>query len=223
MGAGVRSYAPGRARVGRSMIIYCPRCGAEFPEVPRGEWVEASPRCLDCGLIVTEPPAMLARGNDEDQVEYDLAEWEMTERGAATTALLEAEIPYRWEANLVLVVPAVTEAEVDRLLDELGEVAELEDDGGVDGGEEAQNGMSDLFVAADRLQHDPGDPEIAVDVLEAATTVRACLPPYGIERAVWRRIQDLASTVAADLEDAVDEETVAADARTLREYLRDLV
>ncbi|HEX2046275.1 MAG TPA: hypothetical protein VHF27_00825, partial [Acidimicrobiales bacterium] len=60
-------------------------------------------------------------------------------------------------------------------------------------------------------------------VLEAATTVRACLPPYGVERPVWRRIQDLAATVATDLDDAADEDTVAADARALREYLRDLV
>ena len=205
------------------MITFCPRCGAQFGEVVRGEWFEAAVRCPDCGLTVTDPPAMLARGSDEDEVEYDLAEWEMTERSAATTALLEAEIPYRWEANLVLVVPAVTEDEVDLLLDELGEVEELEDDGAIDVGEEAQNAMSDLFVAVDRLQHDPTDPQIAIDVLEASTTVRACLPPYGIERPVWRRIQGLASTVATDLEDAVDEDTVAADARALREYLRDLV
>jgi hypothetical protein len=205
------------------MITFCPRCGAQFGEVTRGEWFEDSLRCLDCGLMVTDPPAMLARGNDEDEVEYDLSEWEMTERSAATTAVLEAEIPYRWEDKLVLVVPAVAEDEVDRLLDALGDVEELEDDGGVDGGEEAQNAMSDLFVAADRLQHDPADPDIAVDVLEAATTVRACLPPYGVERPVWRRIQDLAATVATDLDDAADEDTVAADARALREYLRDLV
>lgn len=205
------------------MIIYCPRCGAQFLEVVRGEWLESSPRCLDCGLLVADPPAMLAKANDEDEVEYDLAEWEVSERGAATTALLEAEIPYRWEAKLVLVVPAVTEAEVDLLLDQLGEVEELEDDGGIDGGEEAQHAMSDLFVAADRLRHDPADPDTVADALEAATTVRACLPPYGIERPVWRRIQDLAATLATDLDDAADEETVAADARTLREYLRDLV
>ena len=74
-----------------------------------------------------------------------------------------------------------------------------------------------------RLQHDPSDPSIAAEVLEAATTVDACLPPYGIERPVWRRIQALASTLAADLEEAADEETVAAGARAVREYLRDLV
>ena len=204
------------------MITYCPRCGTRFAEEVRGEWFESSLRCVDCGLAVADPPAMLAPGNEED-VQYDLAEWETSERTAATTALLEADIPYRWEGNLVLTVPAVAEDEVDLLLDELGETEELEDDGGIDGGEEAQGAMSDLFVAADRLQHDPADVSLGAEVVAAATTVGACAPPYGIERPVCRRIQALAATLAADLEEALDEETVAADARAVREYLRDLV
>ena len=206
------------------MIIYCPRCGAPFLEQVKGEWFESSVQCPDCALTVTEPPLMLAKGNDEDEVDYDLGEWQVGERSSATTALLEAEIPYRWEQNLVLVVPAVAEDEVDVLLDELDEVEELEeDDVAVDGGAMAQEAMGDLFVAADRLQHDPLDEKMAADLLMAAGTVSASAAPYGIERTVWRQIQGLSSTLATDLEEAADEETVAADARALREYLRDLV
>jgi hypothetical protein len=205
------------------MITYCPRCGAQFREVIRGEWFESGVRCDDCGLAVADPPLMLARTNDDDEVQYDLSQWQSGERGSATTALLEAEIPYRWEADLVLVVPAVAEDEVDLLLDELGETEELTDDGEADGGEVAQAAMSDLFVAADRLQHDPADVILAAEVIEATNTIGDSLPPYGIERPVWRRIQALAATLAADLEEAAEEETVAADARGVREYLRDLV
>lgn len=206
------------------MIIYCPRCGAPFVEDFKGDWFESSVRCADCALMVTEPPLMLAKGSDEEEVDYDLAEWHVGERSSATAALLEADIPYRWEADLVLVVPAVAEDEVDLLLDELEEVEELEEDEGVaDGGAMAQEAMGDLFVAADRLQHDPFDDKMAADLLTAAGTVSAAGPPYGIERPVWRRIQELASTLATDLEEAADEETVSADARALRDYLRDLV
>jgi hypothetical protein len=183
-------------------------------------------KCPDCGLNVDGTAAMLAPGDPQEEVEYDLGEWEMAERASATAALLEADIPYRWEADLVLIVPDVAEVEVDRLLDELEEVDELDEaeaEDGIDGGEEAQEAMADLFVAADRLQHDPADVELAADVLEAEATVKASRPPYGIDRPVWRRIQTLASTVATDLGEAADEETVAADARALREYLRDLV
>lgn len=186
--------------------------------------VESARQCPDCAVLVTDPPLMLATGNDEEEVDYDLGDWMVAERSAATSALTEVDIPYRWEQDLVLVVPAVAEEEVDRLLDELEEVDELEeDDGGPDGGALAQEAMGDLFVAADRLQHDPLDDRMAADLLMAAGTVGASGPPYGIERPVWRQIQGLASTLATDLEEAADEETVAGDARALREYLRDLV
>jgi hypothetical protein len=208
------------------MITYCPRCGARFPEELGGELLQSTRRCVDCALLVTDPPLMLAKGNDEDEIDYDLGEWMVVERTAATTALLEVDIPYRWEQDLVLVVPAVAEEEVDLLLDELDEVDELdeaEDEAGVDGGAMAQEAMGDLFVAADRLQHDPLDDKMAADLLMAAGTVSVSGPPYGIERPVWRKIQSLAATLAADLEETADEETVAADARALRGYLRDLV
>ena len=209
------------------MIIYCPRCGAAFREDFKGDWFESSVRCAECALTVSEPPLMLAKAGGEEEVDYDLGDWEVGERSAATAALLEVDIPYRWEPDLVLVVPAVAEEEVDLLLDELEEVEELgEEDEGVvaDGGAEAQEAMGDLFVAADRLQHDPLDDRMAADLLVAAGSVGVSAPPYGIERPVWRRIQELAATLAGDLEEeAVDEDTVAADARALREYLRDLV
>jgi len=208
------------------MIIYCPRCGTPFREDFKGDWFESSLRCTDCALVLTEPLLTLAKGNDEDEVDYDLGEWQTAERAAATAALVEVDIPYRWEPDLVLVVPAVAEEEVDVLLDELEDVEELEEEDdavAADGGALAQEAMGDLFVAADRLQHDPLDDRMAADLLMAAGTVGASGPPYGIERPVWRRIQGLASTLATDLEEAADEETVAADARALREYLRDLV
>ena len=83
----------------------------------------------------------------------------------------------------------MAEDEVDLLLDNLDDVEETEDedaegDSVVDGGEEAQAAMGDLFVAADRLQHDPHDDRMAADAMEAATMVAACAPPYGIERPV---------------------------------------
>ena len=206
------------------MIIYCPRCGAPFREDFKGEWFESSLRCSECALTVSEPPLMLAKGSDEDEVDYDLGEWQVGERSAATAALLEADIPYRWEQELTLVVPAVAEDEVDLLLDELEEVEALEEDDDVaEGGDDAQAAMGDLFVAADRLQHDPQDDRMAADLLMAAGTVSVSAPPYGIERPVWRQIQGLAAALASDLEEEADEETVAADARALREYLRDLV
>jgi len=218
------------------MIRYCPRCGTPFRETIIGQAIQGGVQCSDCSVTVIQAPLMLAPGNDEDEVQYDLLEWVMAERCAATTALLEADIPYRWEADLVLTVPTVAEPEVDLLLDELDDLEDTDEDdpeaegdeaegdeSDADGGEEAQTAMGDLFVAADRLQHEPADPRMAADAMEAATTVAACDPPYGIERPVWKQIQGLAEKLATGLEEAADEDTVADDARALREYLRDLV
>jgi hypothetical protein len=233
------------------MITFCPRCGAQFGQVFKGEWFETAVRCGECGLTVADPPLMLARNPSDEEVEYSLTEWLVPERAAATAALADVDIPYRWEDGLVLVVPAVAEDEVDLLLEDLdppgepaGEQAvddaagleDPEDDGDgdgfdedeaegddVDGGEEAQVAMADLFVAADRLQHDPADRDLGAEVKGLAATVGACPPPYGIARPVWRRIQGLAATLVAGLEDGAGTDAVTADSRALRDFLRDLV
>lgn len=185
--------------------------------------------CEACALTLAEPPLLLAPGPADEEVEYSLADWEVPERVAAVSAMADVDIPYRWEPGLVLVVPAVAEEEVDLLLEELGGAVDdddEDDDSGADeadGGEAAQNAMSDLFVVADRLQHDPADPELGTSVTELAELVGESGPPYGIERPVWRRIQALAAAVATALDDGADDEAVAADARSLRDFLRDLV
>ncbi|MCA1657007.1 MAG: hypothetical protein LC713_04760, partial [Actinobacteria bacterium] len=97
------------------------------------------------------------------------------------------------------------------------------DDDDEDGGEEAQAAMADLFVAADRLQHAPADRDLGDEVTALADIVAHSAPPYGIARPVWRRIEALSSTVAADLAEGADEGIVAANARALRDFLRDLV
>jgi len=83
--------------------------------------------------------------------------------------------------------------------------------------------MADLFVVADRLQHDPADAHLGDEMAGLAATVAASAPPYGIARPVWRQIQGLSATVVAGLEQGGDDDAVAADAQALRDFLRDLV
>lgn len=212
---------------------FCPRCGAEFPVEVLGELIRTSVRCPDCRLALTEIPDVLAPS--EEEVGYELSDWPVTERGPVTAALIEAEIRFRWESGLVLVVPEAAEEQVDRLLDELeSEAAEAASAGGdedeagdgeeeQDGGEAAQEAMSDLFVAADRLQHSPFDEGFGSALREAAAVVDASLPPYGMERRVWRQIQEQAGAIVSDLDKGADDEIVADKTRELREFLREYV
>jgi len=227
------------------MILFCPRCGSEFPAKFRGEWFDSGPICSDCGVAIGDPPAMLAPS--EEEMTYGLDEWPVADRAAVTGALVDDDVPYRWEAGLVLVVPDAVEALVDGILDDLegsGPAPDLWDEGEpadpdadldadaedadeaedaedeeADGGAEAQAAMSDLFVVADRLQHAPWDPDLNAELETLTAVVGASLPPYGVDRPTWTRIHDLAAAVGEAGDDETASETIAA----LRDFLRPLV
>jgi len=179
----------------------------------------------------------------DDEVAYTLTDLAPARRSAVTAILAEGDIAYRWGPGQLLAVAGGAQPEVDRVLEDLrsagpdpeadgvadvdpgdgpgGEA--LDEDEQADGGEEATEAMSDLFVAADRLVHAPYDEAVGIDLAEAAATANACLPPYGIEMPVWRKVRDLANGVLSDLEQAADEDVVAAGARALRDLLRNYV
>ena len=216
------------------MVSLCPRCGAELPlELHAPGYARIAPQCRDCRLVVEDPPPMLAPGDDDDELEYELDEWAVADRGAVTAALVERELPYRWEPGLALVVRVTDEELVDSLLDDIEDAeweADGDDDGDADeddeqveGGEEAQAAMSDLFVSADRLSHHPEDGAAAVELFNAADVVEASGPPYGIEAHVWDRVGALAGEVSRHLEESAGEDAVAASARSLRDFLRGYV
>jgi hypothetical protein len=215
---------------------FCPRCGAPFAPDVNMEFATTHVLCVECGLSMEDPPELLApSGNDDDQIAYELVEWPPEDRTIATADLVEIGIPYRWEDNLVLIVPAAAEEQVDAILDEIDEnalsgdeesagAALLLDDDGEDGGEEAATAMSDLFIAADSLQHGSFDEQRVVEFMEAAAAVSESLPPYGMEPQVWSRIQTDASAIVTALEKGDDDdESTAAAAQALRNLLRQYV
>jgi hypothetical protein len=220
---------------------FCPRCGALFAPDVNIEFSTSQVLCVECGLSLEDPPEYLPPSDsDDDQIAYDLAEWPAEDRSIATADLVELGIPYRWEEDLVLVVPTTAEEQVDAILDEIDENAltddqDLADDvllldeGADDGGEEAATAMSDLFIAADDLSHGTYDEPKVVEFIEAAAAVGQCLPPYGVEPIVWSRVQTEASAIVTALEkgedgeDGDDDEVVTTAARALRDLLRHYV
>lgn len=216
------------------MNQFCPRCGAFFAPDVNMEFSTTQVLCHECGLSLEDPPVALAPSeSDEDQIAYDLAEWPPEDRAIASADLVELGIPYRWEDNIVLVVPAGVEEQVDAILDEIDENALASDEAalvdletGEDGGEEAATAMSDMFLAADGLSNDTYDEEKVVEFIEAASAVGQCLPPYGMEPLVWNRIQSEANAIVTTLEkgeDGDDDEAVTSAARALRDLLRNYV
>lgn len=135
-----------------------------------------------------EDERTLALDDDGDQIAYDLAEWDDHHRAALEARLRDDLIPFAI-ADDELVVLEIDEQRVDEAID-----AVLEPLGGGSptgsGGEARTEIMGELFVAADRLIHDPDDGEgrrtIALGAAEAASHA----PPYGMDRTWWRELGD---------------------------------
>jgi hypothetical protein len=110
--------------------------------------------------------------------------------------------------------------------DEQDDDGEEDDDDGAVG----QAAMADLFVAADRLIHDPESLEVAVDLDTAADVVESSPPPFGIDDATWSTIRQRAAAVRAALDAPEDDEAedvgedvdavVSERAQALRDTIR---
>lgn len=179
----------------------------------------------DAGLVadVLDEVAGLVRGldPDRDQIAYDLAEWDDDRVAALEAALDDAEIPFGWDSD-ELFVHADDEEAVDDLVDRVTHPHELpaEDDDDTGGGEV----LGELFVVADRLQHDPAHREAVGTLAELDAQLADLAAPYGLARTEWDRLRELAGELATLLRSGqVDEDAVADAARGLRAALRPYV
>jgi hypothetical protein len=157
---------------------------------------------------------------DDDEIVFELRDWREDERARLGEKLKAGGIAHEWEdGDLVVADADADQAEAaieaieypDELPADTGDAEPAEDEG-------SYEIMSALFVAADRLQHDPDDPVIGGEFDVAAETAGGVGPPYGFDAQVWRQVQELAANVCDQLDDA-DADVIARDAGTLRQLL----
>jgi len=160
-------------------------------------------------------------GGDRGQLVYDLSEWAGPDRARLGAALDEAGIPYAWEPDGSLVVPAADEHLVEAVLDSVEYPDALEADLGDDGAD-AQEVLSDLFLAADRLQHDPQHPEGVGGLYDTVPLALGMQAPYGVAEPTWRQLVDGARALFEAVQ-AGDDDAVVGAAAALRAGLRPLV
>jgi hypothetical protein len=161
-------------------------------------------------------PFPIPLGEEDRGVEYELDEWPPADRQALTQALIEGEIPHRWEGARV-VVATDAEQTVDQLLDAI-EQGTLVLTGTGSGAPEGA--LSTLFTSADRLAKDPDDGKGSDDLRALLPMLDAQQPPYGVSVHTWARIVESAS----DLLELVDEpELPASDVIGTAQELRSLV
>jgi hypothetical protein len=163
----------------------------------------------------------------EDQVAYDMSEWDDDRVATLEARLADAELPFAWDGD-ELFVYARDEDAVDELVEAVEHPNELPADEDEDDGEPAAEPdaemLGELFVAADRLQHDPKDHEQVGAVLLASEQVSEDAPPYGLAKADWRHLCERIEGLAVVLDkDEPDEDAVVDAARELRNSLRPYV
>jgi hypothetical protein len=198
-------------------VSVCAHCGADY-----AAGVNAA--CRDCRLAprATSAPTLPASDEGPDEVLFDLDSWPAQDRVALGVALNERGVPWRWESGPVLVVREFDEAVAEELLDATEGGDDWEDLEGEESDEAAQEAMSDLFLAADRLVRSPGSAPIVEEVARLEEVVADSAPPFGVDPTVWDQMGDLAGALVA-AGDAADDEAVEQAAAALREFLRPYV
>jgi len=171
--------------------------------------------------------------SDAEQVSYELGDWDDARRAQLTEMLLAASIEHAWDEHGELVVLEDDEERVDAIIDGIEFPDELAvDDADEEAAEEAlaadgldpQDVLSELFVSADRLMHDPLDHEGVLALVDAARLAATLPLPYGFAPPVWNDLVAQAQSLRAALEkDDVDDEDIIEQATKLRSTLRNYV
>jgi len=162
-------------------------------------------------------PFAIALPADEEGVEFGLDEWPSADRQTLTQALIEGEIPHRWDGT-TMSVAAEAEAAVDTLLDEIEQGTLVLT--GATAPAAPEGALSDLFTAADRLAKDPEDTTGRDDLRELFTTLDRAVPPYGMSTGTWAGVVD-SSAALVELVD--DDSTSASDVIGAAQDLRSKV
>ncbi len=177
----------------------------EGDELVVPEAAEAYTDALFAELEAELGPFPVALDPDEEAAEFTLDEWADAELDVLRAALLDAEIPHRWNGRTVAVAADAADT-VDDLVDaiEAGEVASADGAGAPDGA------LHDLYAFADRLARDPDDAAARSDLAVLVPQLDVGAPPYGLAVRAWATIVQHANALAGTLGDSDENRDAAA-------------
>ena len=168
-------------------------------------------------------PFPIALDDDAASTEFGLDEWSDADREVLTGALIDSEIPHRWDGTTV-VVASDAEDVVDDLLDaiEAGELLGADDRSP----QPPDGALSTIFLAGDKLRRDPADAGARRTLIDLAPHLDGAHPPYAFAPRTWSQAVSLVEAIVAAIADEAggdrtDGERSAVE--TTAEQLRDLL
>ncbi len=165
---------------------------------------------------VDEDLATAQEEAEDEQVAYDLTDWDDDSCVRLLAALAADEIPYGLDGD-ELVVAAGDETRVDEM------VAAITTPGATltAGGPASFEAMSDLFMASDQLVHDPDDRDGTASLVRGARAAAGATAPYGMESGWWDGVVARAGALADLVESPIPDGDQVVDLATgLRDELR---
>ena len=163
-------------------------------------------------------PFPVALGGDDPGVEFGLDEWPDADRQTLTQALVEAEVPHRWNGKTV-VVATDAESTVDGLLDAIEQGTLVLGD---TSSEAPEGALDTLFASSDRLAKDPDDRTGRDEISELAPQLDPAHPPYGVSVGTWARTVAAAGALATLVDEGTASDIIGA-AQDLRALVREYV
>ena len=156
-----------------------------------------------------------------DEVAYDLTEWEDDQLSSLFDKLTDAGIDYLWDGE-ELFVRAEDEVAADVVIEQVTYPDQLDEED--DDGDAGATLLGDLYIAADRLQHDPEEHEAVASLLTLADTADDATAPYGLSDEEWKHLHEKVDALAQLLEaEKIEIEESMAAARELRNSIRPYV
>lgn len=168
-----------------------------------------------------------------EHVVYEMAGWTAEQQTVLSTRLGAQGVPHEFDQNGDLVLHAEDEAAIEALLDEIERGALSLDSGAADDDDDDRSDLADvdanevlstMFDACDRLRKNARDANGVLKFLDTAPTVRRMGVPFGFERPAWTSIVDqtVALETMLDTDDS-DDADIERSAQQLRDVLFGLI
>jgi len=159
--------------------------------------------------------------DEREQVGYELFDWDPSELDELDDVLHELAVPHEWVSDgYEVVVHEEDEARLDALVPTIRFPDELPAEAD-DGDDTDAQVLSDLFVAADRLQAGSSG-EAVSSFLDAAERI-GDRPPYGVDERDWDPVVELVDELIDLFHAGGPDEQASELAYKLRRRLRPLV